>query len=61
MGLYLGSGEKVKVHWGGKLYFGNLFSTIPITNGMRLLSFEEYILKDSVGIYITTSEEEDEE
>lgn len=61
MGLYLGSGEKVKVHWGGVLYFGNLFSKIPITNGMRLLSLEEYILKDSIGIFITTTEKEDEE
>ena len=62
MGLYLGSGEKMKIYWGGKIYFGNLYSNIvPITNGMRLLSLEEYILKDSIGIFITTTEEEEEE
>lgn len=61
MGLYLGSGEKLKIYWGGKIYFGNLYSRIPITNGMRLLSLEEYILKDSIGIFMTTTEEEEEE
>lgn len=57
MALYLGD-EKVKINLDGLTYYLNLFSKTPITNGVRLLSSERYILKDSNGLYITTKEEE---
>ncbi len=58
MALYLGSSEKLKIYLNGVAYYLNLFSTTPITNGIRLLSSERYILKDSSGLYLTTKEEE---
>ena len=57
MALYIG-GEKVKINLDGVAYYLNLYSVIPITNGIRLLSSDGYILKDDSGLYITTKEEE---
>lgn len=57
MALYLGSSEKLKINLDGIAYYLNLFSEIPITNGVRLLYSEGYILKDSNGLYLTTKEE----
>ena len=57
MALYLGS-NKIKINLDGVVYYLNLYSTTPITNGVRLLSSENYILKDSNGLYLTTKEEE---
>ena len=57
MALYLGR-DKVKINLDNIIYCLNLFSKIPITNGIRLLSFENYLLKDSNGLYITTKEDE---
>ena len=57
MALYLGSSEKLKINLDGVTYYLNLFSETPITNGIRLLSSEGYILKDSNGLYVTTKEE----
>ena len=54
MALYLGSGGKRKIVLNGVTYCLNLFSTTPITNGIRLLSSENYVLKDSNGIYLTS-------
>jgi hypothetical protein len=56
MALYLGNSEKLKFNLSGAVYNLNLFSTTPITNGVRLLSSDNYILKDSNGIYLTTKE-----
>lgn len=56
MALYLGR-DKVKLNLDNVIYNLNLFSEIPITNGVRLLSFENYILKDSNGLYITAKED----
>lgn len=56
MALYLGN-DKIKINLDGNKYCLNLFSTVPITNGIRLLSSDDYILKDSKGIYITTKED----
>ena len=56
MALYLGNSEKLKVNSDGVVYYLNLFSKTPITNGIRLLSSENCILKDSNGLYITTKE-----
>jgi hypothetical protein len=52
MALYLGE-DKVKINLNGISYCLNLFSETPITNGIRLLSLESYILKDSNGLYLT--------
>lgn len=57
MALYLGNSEKVKIYINNVLYSLNLFSEIPIFNGARLLSSENYILKDSNGIYLTVKED----
>ena len=45
MGLYLGNSENLKV---------NLNNTI--TNGIRLLSSDNYTLKDSNGLYLTVKD-----
>ena len=57
MALYLGE-DKVKINLNGVTYYINLFSETPITNGIRLLSSENYILKDSNGLYLTIKESE---
>lgn len=53
MALYLGNSNKLKVIFNGTVYKFNLFSGTPITNGIRLLSFDNCILKDSNGVYLT--------
>lgn len=58
MALYLGNGEKVKINLDCVAHYLNLFSTTPITNGIRLLSLDNYILKDSNGLYLTVKESE---
>lgn len=58
MALYLGNGEKLKITINNIKYYLNLISKIPITNGVRLLTSNGYILKDSNGLYLTTKEEE---
>lgn len=55
MALYLGS-EIKKVNINGVVYKLNLFSTTPIFNGIRLLSSDNYILKDANGLYLTAKE-----
>lgn len=57
MALYLGSNQ-VKINLNGVSYYLNFFSTTPITNGIRLLSSEIFILKDSNGLYLTVEEAE---
>lgn len=57
MALYLGSSNKLKINLDGVVYCLNLYSTTPITNRIRLLSLENYILKDANGLYLTTKEE----
>ena len=57
MALYFGS-EKVKLNIDGLVYSLNLFSEIPILNGIMLLSSEGYILKDSNGLFLTAKESE---
>lgn len=58
MALFLGSSEKVKITLNNTAYYLNLFSETPITNGIRLLSADGYILKDSNGLYLTSKESE---
>lgn len=58
MALYLGSSEKLQINVNNIVYYLNLFSENSITNGIRLLSSDGYILKDSNGLYLTFKEEE---
>ena len=58
MALYVGDKEKRKVILDGVVYRFNLFTTTPITNFIRLLSSDDYILKDSEGLYLTVEEDE---
>ena len=60
MALYIGNSEKMKIHLGDALKHLNVFSTVLITNGIRLLSSEGYILRDSNGAYLTAKKEDDE-
>lgn len=57
MGLYLGSSEKQKIVLDGSTYYLNLFTHVIITNGDMLMSSDNYILKDSNGLYLTVKEE----
>jgi hypothetical protein len=58
MALYLGSCEKIKLVLDNVTYNVNLFSTSLILNGIKLLSSEGYILRDSNGLYLTSKESE---
>lgn len=60
MALYIGNSEKMKLYLGDSLKHLNIFSTILITNGARLLSSDNFILKDSNGAYLTAKKEDDE-
>lgn len=57
MALYLG-GEKVKINLDGVTYKLEMWSDPPITNGIRLVSSDGYILIDANGRYLTTKEDE---
>ena len=57
MALYLGSSEKQKIVLNGILHHLILLSEKPITNGIRLLSSDNFILKDSKGLYLTSKKE----
>ncbi len=56
MSLYLGNSEKLKVNLNSVIYIFKSFSENPITNGIRLLSSDNYTLKDFNGIYLTVKE-----
>lgn len=58
MALHLGNSEKLKVILNGVVYHLNLYSDALITNWIMLLSSDNYILKDSNGLYITVKESE---
>lgn len=57
MSLYLGS-DKVKINLDGIIYHLNLVATTPSIIGVKLLSSDNYILKDSNGLYLTAKEGE---
>lgn len=57
MALYLGNSEKLKIVLDGIKYYPNLFSVTPITNGIRLLSLDNYTLKDINGLILTAKED----
>ena len=51
MALYIGN-NKIKVNINGIIYKLNLSFQVPIINTTRLWSSDNYILKDSYGIYL---------
>ena len=57
MALYLGSGKKVKITTAN----GKCHLIVPVVsssiNGVKLLSSDNYILKDSNNLYITAKED----
>jgi hypothetical protein len=58
MGIYIGSSKKHKISSSnGGIFRLNIPSSTPITNGIRLLTTDNYILQDKNGIYITAKEE----
>jgi Mn-dependent DtxR family transcriptional regulator len=57
MALYLG-GQKVKININGIAYKLHIFSNASLTNYVRLLSSEGYVLKDSNGLLLTAKESE---
>lgn len=57
MALYLGNSEKLRITLSNGKYALNIPSiSAPSTSGVRLLSFDNYILKDSNGLYLTAKE-----
>lgn len=58
MGLYLGNSEKLKIITPSGVCNLIIYSQNPITNGIILLSSDNYILKDSDGVYLTAKESE---
>ena len=57
MALYLGNSEKLKININNIKYSLKILTETPVFNGARLLSSENYILKDSNGIYLTVKED----
>lgn len=51
MALYLGN-DKVKINLDGVKYCFNLISTKPLIDDVKMLSIDNYILKDSNGLYL---------
>lgn len=58
MALYLGDSEKLKINLDYVLCKLNLYTTEIIINGIMLLSSDDFILKDTNGIYLTAKESE---
>ena len=58
MGLYLGDSGKLKLILDNVVYRLNIFSETIILNGVKLLSSDNYILKDSNNVYLTVKESE---
>lgn len=56
MGIYA-DGVKYKLIVQGTSFNLKAYSPSPITNGIRLLSSDDYILTDTNGLYLTTETE----
>lgn len=56
MGLYLGNSGKLRLILNGVVYKLNVYTGEQIINGIRLLSSDNYILKDMNGEYLTVEE-----
>ena len=57
MGLYLGS-YNATINLNGVVYCINPQSHAPIISGTKLLSLENYVLKDANGLYLIAKESE---
>lgn len=57
MALYCGS-EKLLININNNVYCLNIYSSHPIVNGSLLMSSDDYVLKDSKGLYLTVKENE---
>ena len=57
MAIYLGS-NKVKINLDGKTYCLNILTKTIITEGVLLLSLDNYILQDNDGLYLTIKEDD---
>ncbi len=55
MALYF-NGEKLKINIDNTVRKVASYVTAPIVNGIMLLSSDNYVLKDSNGVYLTTKE-----
>lgn len=56
MALYLGS-EKLQINLVDGVWRLAIPSPSPITNGIILVSFDNYILKDSNGLFLVAKED----
>lgn len=57
MALYLGSNKKYKVAMNGASFRPKVIAKTPVSNNIRLLSSDNYILKDSTGTYLIAKED----
>ena len=58
MALHLGNSQNLKVYFNGIECHLNTFAEALILDGILLLSLENFILKDTNGIYLTVKESE---
>jgi hypothetical protein len=58
MVLYLSDGKKYKIWIDGIAYSMNLYSATPISNDIKLLSTDNFVLTDLNGVYLTVKESE---
>lgn len=57
MALYLGNSGKLKINSSNIICRLIIPSSSPFVNGIILKSFDNYILKDSNGVYLTAKED----
>ena len=58
MAIYIGS-QKYKLIAGGDVCDMQICLSTPIINGIRLLSSDDFILKDINGLYLTIEKEDE--
>lgn len=58
MALYLGSSEELKINLDGVIYYLNLITSTLDKNYIALLSSDNFILRDSNGLYLLPSDAE---
>ena len=57
MALYLGESERLKIVINNVVYKLNLYSSGVITNHGMLLSFDDFVLRDVNGLYLTVPDD----
>ena len=58
MAIYVG-GQRYKLSLGRDICGLNICTSTPITNGVRLLSSDDFILRDMNNIYLTVKKEDE--